>query len=103
MSEIILTEENFEREVLQSQLPVLVDFWAEWCAPCKMLAPTVAELAQEYEGKVKVGKVNVDQQMGLAMNFHVASIPTVICFKNGTPAKKTVGLCSKEELLDLLR
>ena len=81
MSEITLTELNFEKEVLQSDLPVLVDFWADWCSPCKMLAPTVAEIADEYQGKVKVGKVNVDEQMGLAMKYHVVSIPTVICFK----------------------
>ncbi len=101
MSEITLTENNFEAEVLTSDLPVLVDFWASWCAPCKMLAPVIAEIAGEYAGKIKVGKVNVDEEMGLAMKYHVASIPTVICFKGGAPAGKTIGYCPKEEITAL--
>ena len=102
MSVVELTKENFDEEVLAAKVPVLIDFWADWCGPCKMLAPTVAEIADEYQGKVKVGKVNVDEQMGLAMKYHVVSIPTVICFKNGEPAGKTIGFCSKEELTALI-
>ena len=94
--------DSFQTEVTEAGVPVLLDFYADWCGPCKMLAPTVAEIADEYQGKVKVGKVNVDEQMGLAMKYHVVSIPTVICFKNGEPAGKTIGFCSKEELTALI-
>ena len=96
--EIILTKENFETEVLKSELPVLVDFWASWCGPCKMLAPTVAQIAEEYSGKVKVGKVNVDEQDELSREYGIVSIPTVILFKNGQPVKTSVGLVPKETL-----
>ena len=97
-----ITNDNFEEEVLKSDKPVLLDFWADWCGPCKMMSPVVEELADELEGQVKVGKVNVDEQMGLAMKYRVVSIPTVICFKNGEPAGKTIGFCSKEELTALI-
>lgn len=96
--EITLTKENFETEVLKSELPVLVDFWASWCGPCKMLAPTVAEIAEEYSGKVKVGKVNVDEEDELSREYGIVSIPTVILFKNGQPVKTSVGLVPKETL-----
>ncbi|MBR3361443.1 MAG: thioredoxin [Lachnospiraceae bacterium] len=103
MSEIVLTNQNFEAEVMQSDVPVLVDFWAVWCGPCKMLAPIVAEIAQEYEGKVKVGKVNVDDEPALAGRFGISSIPTLILFKNGQQAAVSVGVRPKEELVQMLQ
>ena len=103
MSEIILTNENFDAEVLQSDIPVLVDFWATWCGPCKMIGPVVAEIAQENEGKIKVGKVNVDEQQGLAIRFGISSIPTLLVFKDGELVNKAVGYMPKEELLKLLK
>ncbi|MBR3262725.1 MAG: thioredoxin [Lachnospiraceae bacterium] len=103
MSEIVLTNQNFEAEVMQSDIPVLVDFWAVWCGPCKMLAPIVAEIAQEYEGKVKVGKVNVDDEPALAGRFGISSIPTLILFKNGQQAAVSVGVRPKEELVQMLQ
>lgn len=102
MAEITLTSENFEQEVLKSEKPVLVDFWAVWCGPCQMLAPTVAEIAEEYSDKVKVGKVNVDDEMELAQNFGIQSIPTLILFKDGKAHKTSIGLLSKQEILDLI-
>lgn len=101
--EIILTEENFEQEVMQSPIPVLVDFWAAWCGPCMMLAPTVAEIAEEQAGKVKVGKVNVDEQMGLAMRFGINSIPTVLVFRDGRISGTSVGFVPKEKLEALVK
>lgn len=101
MAEIQLTQANFEDEVVKSDIPVLVDFWAAWCGPCKMLAPMVAEIAKEYAGKVKVGKVNVDEEMALAMGFKISSIPTLILFKNGKEEGKIIGYCSKEEITKL--
>ena len=103
MSEIILTNENFDAEVLQSDVPVLVDFWATWCGPCKMIAPIVAEIAQENEGRIKVGKVNVDEQQRLVIRFGISSIPTLLVFKNGELVNKAVGYMSKEELLGLIK
>ena len=103
MSEIVLTNQNFEAEVMQSDVPVLVDFWAVWCGPCKMLAPIVAEIAQEYEGKVKVGKVNVDDEPALAGRFGISSIPTLILFKNGQQTAVSVGVRPKEELVQMLQ
>lgn len=102
MAELRITTENFEAEVLNSALPVLVDFYADWCGPCKMLAPTVAELAEEYEGRVRVGKLNVDEQPELAIRYNVASIPTLLLFRNGEPVAKSVGYCEKAELTALL-
>lgn len=102
MAEIVLTEENFEAEVLNSDQPVLVDFWAEWCGPCRMLAPAVERLAGEYQGRAKVGKVNVDEQPALAARFGIASIPTVMVFKGGQLTDTLVGLRPKEELEALL-
>lgn len=103
MSEIIITTENFEKEVLQSDIPVLVDFWAQWCAPCKMLAPTIAEIAKEYEGKVKVGKIDIDDYAPLAIKYGVASIPTVLLFKNGEVADKSVGFVPKASIEGMLK
>lgn len=87
----------------RSDKPVLLDFYADWCDPCKMLAPLLHELAEEYDGICKVGKVNVDEQMELAMRFQVSSIPMLVVFKDGQPVAKTVGYRSKEELNELLR
>ena len=103
MAEIVLTKDNFETEVLKSSIPVLVDFWATWCGPCQMLAPTIEEIAKEYEGKVKVGKVNVDDEPVLAGRFGISSIPTLILFKNGQQAAVSVGVRPKEELVKMLQ
>lgn len=103
MAEITLTTSNFEKEVLESDIPVLVDFWAGWCGPCKMLAPTIAEIAKEYEGKVKVGKVNIDEFAPLAIKYGVASIPTVILFKDGQAVNKSIGFVPKASIEDMLK
>ncbi len=97
MSEITITKANFEEEVLHSEKPVLVDFWASWCGPCKMLAPVLHEFAAEHD-ELKVGKVNVDEEMDLAMRFGVSSIPTLILFKNGEAVKTSVGFVAKAQL-----
>ena len=102
MAEVILTKENFETEVLKSDIPVLVDFWATWCGPCMMLSPVIAELAEELEGKVKVGKVNVDEQNELAMQYRVASIPTLLLFKDGQLTKTSVGFMPKKDIIETL-
>src|SRR6185436_6772739 len=93
-----LTQENFAQEVLQSTTPVLVDFWAEWCGPCKMIAPILDELADEYDGRVKIGKVNIDDQAGLAAEYGVRAIPTLLLFDKGQVADQIVGLRSKRDL-----
>jgi thioredoxin 1 len=92
-----LTDANFEQEVVQSDIPVLVDFWAEWCMPCKMLAPTIDELGAEYAGRVKVCKLDTDNARESAMQFGISAIPTVILFKDGAPVKKFVGLQQKAD------
>ncbi len=102
MSEINLTKENFEAEVLKSEKLVLVDFWATWCGPCKMLAPVLSEFAEENEEKVKVGKVNVDEQRELATKYQISSIPTLVLFKDGSVINNIVGFCSKTELEKLI-
>ena len=101
MAEIKITNENFEAEVLKSEIPVLVDFWAAWCGPCRMLAPAVAQIAAECEGKIKVGKVNVDEQPELAQRFGIMSIPTVLVFKDGKKVNQSIGLVPKDKLLEL--
>ncbi len=98
MNEVVLTTENFNDEVMKSETPVLVDFWAVWCGPCSMISPIVSEIADENVGTLKVGKVNVDEQMTLAMKYGVSSIPTLLLFKNGNVEERMVGACSKEEL-----
>lgn len=98
--ELKLNSENFEREVLDSNEPVLVDFYADWCGPCKMMGPIVEELAEKLQGKAKVGKVNVDENQDLAMEYTVMSIPTLIIFRDGKEAKRFVGVRDKNELLN---
>ena len=99
MSEIIITKENFEKEVLNSPIPVLLDFWAIWCGPCRMIAPTIAEIAEEYAGKIKVGKVNVNDESELASQFNIVSIPTIVLIDGGKPVASAVGYMGKEHLL----
>ena len=103
MSEITLTIDNFEEKVLKADKPVLVDFWATWCMPCRMIAPIVEEIAEETAGQAYVGKVNVDEQAELAVRYRVSSIPTLIVFENGQEQRRTIGAQDKEELLDFLR
>ena len=91
------TDANFQHEVLNANVPVLVDFWAEWCMPCRMLAPTIDEVAQEYDGRAKVGKIDTDANRDVAVKFGILNIPTVILFKDGEMHKKFVGLTGKEE------
>jgi thioredoxin 1 len=93
-----LTQENFDKEVLQSATPVLVDFWAEWCGPCKMIAPLLDELADEYNGKVKIGKVNIDEQQALATKYGIRAIPTLLVISKGQVAEQMVGAKSKRDL-----
>ncbi len=97
--ENVFTDQNFDSEVLKSELPVLVDFFAVWCGPCQMMAPTIEEIAKELEGKVKVGKLNVDESQQTAGQYGVMSIPTLILFKGGKAAKTIVGFRSKEEII----
>lgn len=101
MAEIKLTEQNFDDEVLSSDKPVIVDFWATWCGPCKMLAPVIEEIADEYSASLKVGKVNVDEEPALAVKYGISSIPTVIKFENGNAVKTAVGYRTKEEIEEM--
>ena len=96
-----LTRENFD-EVLKSDKPVLVDFWAEWCGPCRMVSPLIEDLETEYDGKAVVGKVNVDEEAELALRYNIVSIPTVMIFKNGEEAEKIIGASSQDEYEDAL-
>ena len=98
-----ITMDNFEQEVLNSDVPVMIDFWATWCMPCKMLAPVIEELAEEANGAYKVGKIDVDRSPSLVAQFGVMSIPTVIVFKNGKAAEKSVGVVPKNQLEAMLK
>ncbi len=98
MSVVHLTEENFKKEVLEATVPVLVDFWAPWCGPCRLIAPFVEELAKEYDGKLKVGKLNVDDNPAVASSYGIMSIPTLIFVKQGKVMDQSVGALSKSEL-----
>jgi len=102
MAATVLTTDNFEEEVLKSEVPVLVDFWATWCGPCQALSPIVEEVAGEVEG-VKVGKVDVDDQDKLARKYKIFSIPTLLVFKNGEVAERSVGAVPKEKILEMLK
>lgn len=102
MKEVIISKDNFKTEVLDSKIPVVLDFWATWCGPCKMIAPILEQIADEYDGKIKVAKANVDEQMDLAIQYQVEVIPTLFYFKDGEMKKKTVGVMTKQEILDVV-
>ena len=104
MAEIILTSENFEEEVLKSDVPVLVDFWASWCGPCRMLGPVISQIAEASDGSYKVGKVNTEDEMELAVQYGIMSIPAVFLFKGGEVVGKSIGFTNetKNELIDMI-
>ncbi len=103
MAELKITRENFENEVMKSNIPVLIDFWAPWCGPCRMMGPIIEQLAEEYEGKAKVGKVNVDEEGELSQAFGVMSIPTIVLVKDGKIVKQVVGARPKAEVKAMLQ
>lgn len=102
MSDVVLTAQNFDQEVLQANVPVLVDFWAEWCGPCKMVAPVIDEVAKEFDGKVKVAKLNVDDQQDVAAKYAIMSIPTFMVFKAGKVVSQFVGAQPKDRFVEEL-
>ena len=97
MADITFTDANFDQEVLRSKIPVVVDFWAVWCTPCRIVSPIIEELAKEYEGKVKVGKLNVDENQQTSSKYGIMSIPSILIFKNGNPVKTIIGAQGKEK------
>lgn len=103
MSEVIFTDQNFEQEVLKNDLPVLVDFWAPWCGPCQMMGPIIEELAKEFEGKIKIGKLDVGENQKTAEQYAVMSVPTLIFFKKGAIDKQIVGLQTKDALIEEIK
>ncbi len=102
MEVLTITSKNFEQEVLKSDLPVLLDFWASWCGPCKMMSPIVDEVAKELNGKAKIGKINVDEEPNLASSFNIMSIPTLVVIENGKLKTQSVGVKSKEEVIKMI-
>ncbi|HPG97141.1 MAG TPA: thioredoxin [Rectinema sp.] len=97
-AEVTLTAENFKKEVLESKIPVLVDFWAEWCMPCKMIGPSISQIAETYKDKIKVGKLNVDNEAEIASQYSIISIPTLIIFKDGQAIRQKVGAMPRHEI-----
>lgn len=100
--EIKLTKDNFDSEVINSDIPVLVDFWASWCGPCRMIAPVIESIAEKYDGKIKVGKVNVDEEPEISLEYNISSIPTVMIFKNGEETAKSIGYSDESEMEQLV-
>ena len=100
MKPVEVNDSNFDAEVIKSDTPVLVDFWAEWCGPCKMIAPTLEEIAKEYDGKLKIGKLDVDSNQGVSMKFGIRSIPTLLIFKNGQVVDQVIGAVPKKMLVE---
>lgn len=103
MAELKLTKDNFNSEVLESDIPVLIDFWATWCGPCQMMAPVIEELAKDYDDKVKVGKINVDEEPYLSAQYQITSIPTIMIFVGGQVKKIAIGYRPKEDLEFMLK
>jgi thioredoxin 1 len=99
---VYVNDDNFEEEVLKSELPVLVDFWAEWCGPCRALSPTLEEIAADYEGRVKIAKLNVDENPGQTRAFGIRAIPTMIIFKEGSPGERIMGALPKKHITDVI-
>jgi thioredoxin 1 len=101
--EVVITSENFESEVLKSSVPVLIDFWAEWCMPCKMVVPVLEEIAEAYDGSLKIGKVDVDNEGELAMKYNIVSIPSLLLFKNGKVVGQRVGAAPRRDIEELFK